>query len=290
MPVPVISIGNLEAGGTGKTPLTIETGKLFKDLMKKLCIVGYAKTRKGIDEPVLIAESLPENLVICGKHRKIALLEAINASVDLIIVDDGFQYFDIKNKIDIVILDPETPACFLIPAGRMRFPLSFLRYADAIFINKTAVDNFRYEKMLKRIKKFGKPVFALHYKPISLVSVKGENSPCEMVSKKMVLVLCGIAKPSRFINMVKSLQPASIYCAIYPDHFEYCDQDIQEIEEIFTRNKLDMVITTEKDMVKLKDFQIRFPLYALSIKAEIENYEFFRKWLFDRLSRVSKKY
>lgn len=286
---PVISIGNLEAGGTGKTPLTIEIGKILKNLVPSLCIVSYARDRKNPDEPILLATKLHGTTVIHGRSRRTALFEAFNKKHSLIIVDDGFQYFDIKNKIDILLIDPDTQPDFLIPAGRMRFPLSFLKYADAIVINSGCFKDTGCRKMLKIIKKYSKPVFMAKHEPLYIVNIKGEKFPLKTVTEKKLLLVCGIAKPERFIRMVQNLKPASVFSAIYPDHFEYTESDIREIEEIFHSEAFDMVMTTEKDMVKLKNLYLNLPIYALSIRMEIEQYEIFAKWLTKKFYSISGK-
>ncbi len=89
--------------------------------------------------------------------------------------------------------------------------------------------------------------------------------------------------------MVQNLQPVHIYSAVYPDHFDYTRRDILEIEEIFYNKKLDMVVTTEKDMVKLKNFNLHFPVYALSIKMKIEPYDIFRRRLLENFSTITGK-
>ncbi|MCM8816043.1 MAG: tetraacyldisaccharide 4'-kinase [Candidatus Omnitrophica bacterium] len=283
---PVISVGNLEVGGTGKTPLTIEIGKIFKEVLQKVCIVSYAKSEESLDEPILISKELPGMKVFYGRSRRNALLEAFNSNCDLIILDDGFQYFDIKNKIDIVVIDPLVPTVFLIPAGRMRFPLSFLKYADAIVINKSMVSDYIYKKMLQKFEKYGKPIFEARYEPNCFVDVKGKKYTLNFIYGKKVLLICGIAKPDRFINTVYTLQPACILSAAYPDHFDYSKKDILEIGKIFYREKCDMVVTTKKDLVKLEKFDVDFPLYAIDIIIKIEPYKIFVEWLMNKFYSI----
>jgi len=289
--IPVISIGNLELGGTGKTPLTIETGKILQELSIKTVILSYAKNKKSIDEPIQIASALSGVRVISGKHKRSLLSEIARNNNDLIvIIDDGFQYFDIKKKIDLVLINPETPVKFLIPAGRMRFPFSFLRYADAVFVNETVPRTTnKYKKTINRIKEFRKPVFSINYVSTHLVNIKGEKYPLSTVTNKRILGICGIARPKGFINMIQKLNPESVYMAIYPDHFEYDEVDVLELQDIFTRLKFDIAITTEKDLAKLRRLKIKFPVQALSVKIDIDNSEFFRNWLIEKTQMILDK-
>lgn len=279
-------MGNLEAGGTGKTPVTIEIGKIFKNNVSKILIVSYAKNKLSTDEPLLISNSLKGINVIYGKNRrKLFWEEAINSNPELIIIDDGFQYFDIYNKIDIVLIDPETSLNILIPAGRMRYPFTFIKYADAILINKN-ISKKKYDKILKKIEGLGRPIFNLVYIPSHLIDQKGEKFPFSLISNKKVLCISGIAKPERFIKTLQTFNPDSIHIARYPDHFSYNEKDIKELEIIFSRLNLEIAITTEKDLVKIKNFKTDLPLYALSVNIKIEPYEKFKNWLFERFYSI----
>lgn len=281
--IPVISIGNLEAGGTGKTPLTVEIGKILKKFFSKIYVVCYERNQKTKDEGLVIANKLSEIRVVSGKNRKKLFWQLIKDKPELVIIDDGFQYFEINNKIDIVILDPETKTDFLIPAGRMRFPISFLKYADIIIVKKGLNKKKHYKKFLEKLDRFGKPIFTAKYIPLYLADVSGAKVPLSVIENKRILALCGIAKPSSFITMLKDFHPLEIYAAVYPDHFSYTQIDVQEIEKIFKTLNLDLLITTTKDFVKLKKFELKVPVVSLEIKFEIEQQEKFKKLMLDKL-------
>ncbi|MCM8789358.1 MAG: tetraacyldisaccharide 4'-kinase, partial [Candidatus Omnitrophica bacterium] len=219
--------------------------------------------KTNADEPILISSALKEADVIFGKNRRTLLFSVIKKNPDLIIIDDGFQYFDIQNKIDIILINPETPVNFLIPAGRMRFPFCFFKYADAIVINQTYQKKARHEKIIKKLENSGKPVFTVRYTPSYFINLKNEKVSLSTVQNRKILAVCGIGRPEGFVNTVLKLLPECVYAAFYPDHFAYNKKDILELQEIFLRLNLDMVVTTEKDIVKLKKFKIDFPVYGL---------------------------
>ncbi|MCM8828691.1 MAG: tetraacyldisaccharide 4'-kinase, partial [Candidatus Omnitrophica bacterium] len=173
--VPVISVGNIELGGTGKTPLTIKIGKFVETFLPHIFVVSYAKNTTSADEPILISRELKKAEVIYGKNRRALFSSVIKKNPDLIIIDDGFQYFDIQNKLDIILINPETPVNFIIPAGRMRFPFNFIKYADAIVINESCQKKASNEKIIKGLKESGKPVFTAKYAPSHFVDLKNEK-------------------------------------------------------------------------------------------------------------------
>ncbi|MGC9066580.1 MAG: tetraacyldisaccharide 4'-kinase [Candidatus Ratteibacteria bacterium] len=284
----VVSIGNLETGGTGKTPTTIKVVKILKNFVSKTFIISYAKNRKSADESVVISGVLPEVEVLSGKNRHQILYEVLGKNPELVIVDDGFQYFEISNKINIVLVDPETSANLLIPSGRMRFPISFLKYADAIIV-KNRNNNRNYPGFLNQIKKLNKPIYTLKYSPLHLINVQEEKLPLSFVENKKVLAFCGIAKPLDFIGTVEKLGPQAIYATWYPDHFQYCEKDTKELQEIFFRMNLDIAITTEKDLVKIKNLKVTIPLYGLVIETQIEPDQCFRKWLMEKFSNTKEE-
>jgi len=285
----VVSIGNLEAGGTGKTPTTIKVANILKNFVSNVCIINYEKNRKSADESIVISEALPEVQVLSGKNRKKIFYEVLGKSPELVIIDDGFQYFEIPNKINIVLVDPETPINLLIPSGRMRFPITFLKYADAIIVKKRH-NNGDCSRFVNQIEKFHKPIFTLEYSPLYLKNIRGEKIPLSSAKNKKVLAFCGIAKPSDFIGMVKKLGPQKIYMAWYPDHFQYSEKDMKELQSIFCHMNLDVTITTEKDLVKLKNLKVTIPLYGLAIETNIEPDQYFKQWLLEKFSDMQKKY
>ncbi|HOK79251.1 MAG TPA: tetraacyldisaccharide 4'-kinase [bacterium] len=284
----VVSVGNLEVGGTGKTPVTIKVAKILKNSASKICIISYAKNRKSVDESIVISNVLPELEVLSGKNRKQIFYETLGKNPELVIIDDGFQYFEISNKINIVLVDPKTPVNFLIPSGRMRFSISFLKYADAIIVKKRNT-NRNYSRFTNQIKKFNKPIYFLEYSPLYLENVQGEKISLSIVKNKKVLAFCGIAKPLDFIDKVEQLGPQEIYATWYPDHFQYCEKDAEELQEIFFRMNLDIAITTEKDLVKLKNLKIIIPLYGLVIETKIEPDQSFKRWLFEKFFNTKEE-
>lgn len=278
-----MSAGNIEAGGTGKTPLTIEIAKIIKEIKSKISIVCYAADRKNPDESLVILKSVGEALVYHGKNRRKLVDYAAKSNPEVIIIDDGFQYFDIKNKVDVVLLDPEIPLNLLIPAGRMRFPASFLKYADAIVIRETKKNKKSYKKFVKRIEKYHKPIFFARYQMLHLVDLSGSEVSLSILRNKRAIAFCGIAKPTGFIEMIFQTGVREIYAVWYPDHFIYSQSDVDELEKLFYRLKPEVVITTEKDMVKLKKFQIGITVYGLVVRLAVEPYEEFKTYLVSKI-------
>ncbi len=282
--VPIVSIGNIEIGGTGKTPLTIEVAKIIGNFKSKMAIICYAANNKYPDESLVIARAIKKAVIYCGKKRRDLVDKAIKNESDLIIIDDGFQYFDIKNKVDIILLDPSVPLNILIPAGRMRFPARFLKYADAIVVRKAKDARRIFKKFLKKIEAYHKPIFFAEYQMQYLCDLQGNHIPVSILNNKKVIAACGIAKPDGFIEMIGKSGACEIYAVKYPDHFIYSDLDICELEKLFHSVNADMLITTEKDIVKLTKFPIDIPIYSIVAGFEIEPFEEFKDWLINKIS------
>jgi len=281
--IPIISIGNIEAGGTGKTPLTIEIAKIIKDVKTRISIICYTANRKYPDESILISRTIKQTTIYQGKNRRKLIDIAIENNPDIIIIDDGFQYFDIANKIDIILLDPETPLNLLIPSGRMRFPSWFLKYADAIVIKQTKKNMRFYKDFLKKIEAYHKPIFFAQYHIKEVIDLQNNKIPVAMLKNKNVIAFCGIAKPKSFIETISETGVYKIYAIWYPDHFVYHQSDINEIENLFKNTKADLILTTEKDMVKIREFNIDFPVYSLNIEMDVEPYDKFKSWIMNEI-------
>ena len=191
LPCPIISIGNITLGGTGKTPMTIYVVHALKQLGYKVAVIsrgykGSAEKIGGIvsdgkvllmtpdisgDEPYMMAKRLKDVPVIVGKNRFMAGRMAISKfDPDVIVLDDGFQHLKLQRDLDIVLLDYHKPFGnrHLLPRGVMREPVSALLYADAIILTKTdTVNNNETSSLLRKLRSFErkKPVYRSFHHP-----------------------------------------------------------------------------------------------------------------------------
>lgn len=263
----IISVGNIISGGTGKTTLIKYILEKIKD--KKVCLVskGYGKEK---DEIILIKRNFPDILIFEDKSLK--GMKKLEDRYDVILIDDGYHCLWIKKDIDILLIDSFNPFDnnLLIPSGLLREPKSSIKRCDMIILTHThMIDDKRKKELVDYLKNFKKPVFLMNFKLKSIENEK-ESLPYEILKEKKILAFSGIGNPFNFFFLLLKGSPQKIYCIPLPDHYSYKKEDISEIENFALENSVDMIITTEKDFVKIKNFCMRIPLYFLKIEIEIE--------------------
>jgi len=297
LPCPVISVGNITVGGTGKTPVAIFIAGLLSAKGKRAAILsrGYDRQTKGIavvsdgvnvlldpaqagDEPHLIAARLKDVPVIVGRDRcKAGLFAVEKFAPDVIILDDGFQHIALHRDVNILLVDSQDGFGngHLLPRGVLREPVSGAARADIVMIKGKGVTQPHMSVELDK----KTPVFNFAYKPQCLVDLKnGAKTPLELIRGKDVVAVSGIAAPESFTATLKELNTRITKTLIYPDHHDYTEKDLQDIASACGPNGL--IVTTEKDGVKLKRFASKGkPLYALSISVSMDDTAGFEKAL-----------
>lgn len=272
---PVISIGNISAGGTGKTPFSIMLAKKIIDLGYKPCIIGRGYKRKnkslnvisdgkyilaGIDaagdEMYMIAKKLPVPVVVDESKSKAAKIAEKELEIDSIIVDDGFQHRKLSRDVDIVLLDDETlKEPFLLPKGRLREPLASLKRADVIAftedVDNDVIEKYARNKIWIKTQIEAGSVFELFSGDI----LKGE--PLIRKMDKCIAV-SGLANPKRFDDTLKRAGWNAADHITFADHHHYSMPDLEKISAVCRKKGIKNLITTEKDAVKLTGFREYF--------------------------------
>lgn len=259
---PVISVGNLTFGGTGKTPFVIMLSRLLRDSMKKsvaVLIRGY-----GEDETALLKESLPDELVLVGRDRAATANEAVRARKDVtIILDDGFQHRALSRDIDIVLIDTRNPFGNnrLCPRGILREPVRNITRASICVLTKTdrpLSDVARIENTVRSYKNDILIVRSAHL-PVCFIDERSSmRVGLDFIEKKRVFIVSGIGDPGYFQEMVQGLGGVVAGHLRYPDHHGYPDRDLDEIRTGFDAANADCIVTTEKDMTKLRRLAPKF--------------------------------
>ena len=301
--VPVISIGNLTMGGTGKTPMVIFLAELFRKKNFKPAIIsrGYKGTAdKSVnivsdyqniyldaaaagDEPFMMATKLSGIPVLTGKKRHNPCTYAIKElGCDVLLLDDGFQHLHVQRDLDLVLFNSSslTDNLKVFPGGELREPLSALNRASAlIFTNYQDKYSEQINSFITNLKEHGieKPVFKASLGDINLFEVT-EGWKFSQVSRcdYSVLAFSGIANPNRFKEFLLHHKVVVEAFTQFADHHKYTQQAIDKLIEFATKNKISALITTEKDIVKLKEFQFTLPLFIASpiLSFEKEGVEF----------------
>ena len=302
LPCSVISIGNITLGGTGKTPTVISIARFLTRSQKQPMVIsrGYGRikesevlavsdgqsmlvnARMGGDEPVLIASRLPGVPVIVGSDRYQAALHGLRKyNTNIVILDDGFQHRSLWRNADIVLVDATDPFGNgkLFPAGILREPITALKRAQAIMITRIdqAVNGEELKTIIRRIT--SAPIFTSYHQPIDLVECStGHVKSLAVLRGTRTFVFSGIARPSSFTAILSSLGVNVAIKNAYPDHYEYQKADLASIYEKATDARVNMIITTEKDMMRLKDLKPA-GIWALRIDLAIHEYEEWEQFL-----------
>jgi tetraacyldisaccharide 4'-kinase len=275
LPAPVVSIGNLSVGGTGKTPLTIWICRSFLEIGLRPVVLtrGYGRCvgTPGLvpssdntaelaglfgDEPVMISEYLPSARVWVGRDRAASGNAALaRAKVDVFVLDDGFQHLALERDLDIVLLDCRSPFGngHVLPAGPLREPISNLGRADAFVITHAAkdLDAAPLKDKLQRLFP-GIPVFACRHmmKGISLMK-GGPAFPIDMLSGRRAVVFAGIAGPEGFFGQLRQTGIRICGSLSFPDHHRYTAGDFSKIFRCASDHGAELIITTAKDAVRI---------------------------------------
>ncbi len=272
----VISVGNITAGGTGKTPLVIWLCNYLHQQNISCAIItrGYKSATKSpqlhvggqqpqatSDEPAVIAKSSPDAAVIINPDRIAGAKEAIEKfNAKVLILDDGFQHRRLSRNLDIVTIDAVEPFGFerLIPAGLLREQVRSLKRADAIVITHSdLISNSALEVIEQRMLNVNPQLViakAIH-QPTKIVFSDGKSAEPENLKGKKVFAFCGIGSPDSFLRTLKACGAAITGSEIYDDHYHYAEDDVASLREKAKQLKADVIITTGKDWTKIKDFQ-----------------------------------
>jgi tetraacyldisaccharide 4'-kinase len=277
--VPIVSVGNLTFGGTGKTPLTLWLSELFNSHDKKVMILmrgykGHLEHSSGIlrtgsqlgfnpqeygDEALLMVRKLKDACIVVGKKRSENLEFYFKQEwPDLVILDDGHQHLKLDRGCNIVLFDCMLPLnrYRVAPEGYMREGFSALKDADIVILGRVdQVDKEKVDELKGLIRPYVLPktIFAeIRYSPVGLSnSIYDRKFDLTALEGKKVICVAGIASPNSFFNLVESLGADVIEAIDFPDHHFYKTEEIRPIlERANTEDAL--IITTEKDIVKMR--------------------------------------
>ena len=257
--VPVISVGNITTGGTGKTPLVIWLcGVLEKRSLKCAVLTrGYKASGAGFaDEPVVLARSCPGANVVVNSDRARGAQKAIaDFDADVLVMDDGFQHRRLRRDLDIVAVDATCPFGYgrVLPAGMLREPVRALRRADAVVITRydqaTAEQVEQLQKQIGQIAPAVTVAKAVHKHPYARAN-KGRIIGISELKDKSIFAFCGIGNPDAFMKRLREYELSVVGSKVYSDHHDYKDEDVSDIYEQARLLGANLILSTEKDWVK----------------------------------------
>ncbi|HEY1271115.1 MAG TPA: tetraacyldisaccharide 4'-kinase [Terriglobales bacterium] len=262
---PTVSVGNLSVGGSGKTPFVMLLGELLTARSIKFDVLsrGYGRQTTGVrlvdsagsphdfgDEPLLIARKLGVPVILGEDRYRAGLFAEEKFGPQLHLLDDGFQHRSLARHFDIVLVTPEDSRDRLLPAGRLREPLSSLSRADAVVLTSGATEQAfpGTKKLVWRVRR----------------GIVPKNVPSRAVA------FCGIARPQSFFLQLRSagIEPAAE--AVYRDHYAYVEKDVRELLGLKQQSEADGFVTTEKDAINLGGFLSSLdPIAVVPVKMDL---------------------
>lgn len=294
--IPVVSVGNLSVGGTGKTPFVEYLAGMLRDSGKRVAVLsrGYRRAGSGYlvvsngsqrcaesiasgDEPAQMARNL-EGVIIAVDEDRVRGAEKLFRGFhpDIILLDDGFQHRRLARSLDLVVV----PAAELLrknrllPAGTGREPLNSLQRADLIVISECAGEE-EYRQAVKRIAQFGKPVIGIRKVMKGIVSAVSDKLVHAGEVKGAYAAFSGIGNPGGFERSLKQYLGDPLALEVFADHYWYSDSDLRRLERVAEIAGAKYLVTTQKDAVRLEgvkgltELDTRIPIVALTVSVEV---------------------
>lgn len=257
--IPVISIGNITTGGTGKTPLVSWVCNYLhnKGIRSSILTRGY-KTQSGkiTDEPALLAKSCPGTNVVVNPNRIAGAKMALRThKPDALVLDDGFQHRKLRRNLDIITIDATCPFGYgcVLPAGLLREPMTGLSRASAIIITRTdQVDSAATQKLHEQIKHYAPniPIFKTAHKLSYAVSFPNQEISLESLKREKIFAFCGIGNPEAFFDSLNQQKMTLCGKKTFDDHHEYTTTDMELIYDNAKALGATAILCTQKDWVK----------------------------------------
>jgi lipopolysaccharide heptosyltransferase II/tetraacyldisaccharide 4'-kinase len=303
LPAPVVSVGNLTVGGTGKTPVTAFLARYFQGQQLRVAILsrGYGGRRTEVtcladgerlyyqppkvgDEAFELAQSLPGIIVYTGPCRYAAGMAAWREHrPDIFLLDDGFQHFQLHRDLDIVLLDADRPFgnYRLLPAGPLREPLTTLREADVLIL--TRYDDRKHRDHLGCLQSLfpQQDIFTASIEPTSVKRFpSGEELPLTALSGLAALAFAGLARPRVFQDTLAKLGADMRGFKAFPDHHPFTPDDLLDLLQEARNTGAQALVTTSKDWARLgQKWEEDLPLYVLTVAARVEPEESWQTYL-----------
>jgi len=299
--VPVISVGNLAVGGTGKTPITKLVTRFLRDqCAKRVAIVmrGYKRHTKGLlivsdgtttfadtvasgDEAQLYAQELADVIVVCDEERVRGARMAIELGAEVIVLDDGYQHLAIHRDLNILLLSAREPQGTLLPLGKFRESVRAAQDADVILITGSDEDDFaRCELIVSHFPLKSSALIAqAHLRAVSLIMLNEKEASLQELSGKRILAVSSIAGPDRFHRLLRSLG-ADVVPYVLADHSPFDEKIAQHIFHTAASMNCTAIVQTSKDAVKSIPFFRggTLPVLTLNIDYEVrDNMKFFER-------------
>ena len=275
---PTLSVGNLTAGGTGKTPMVIALARLLQAMGHRPAVLlrGYEpkgyESKRGSDEAAELRGSLGGGVPVMPDADRLAGARRVleqHPETSVFLLDDGFQHRRARRDLNLVLVDTLRPFGFdhLLPRGLLREPVSALRRADAVILTRTdRAEAAQREAVSATIRRLtGRPPLAESIHDWSALRLAFKPYPLERIAQQAVLGVAGIGNPQDFADRLKQVAGRCVGVLTYDDHYRYSRDELAGIFSVALERGAQAVVTTEKDYVKWRTFasgvKARLPVY-----------------------------
>lgn len=297
---PVLCIGNITTGGTGKTPTVQTIARLLLQHGLKVSILlrGYGGTneygcavvsdgstilltqQEAGDEAYLLAKTLPGASVIVGKDRiKTGNLAIERFQPDLILMDDGFQHWRVHRDLDIVLLNAMEPFSngYTVPAGLLREPKEHIARAGVVLLtNALRISDEEMTVLNNDLQRLasGVPIFTANLQPNHLIHLETmETLPIAWLNGRKIGAFSGLGNPASFEATLQEAGAITVASFRFRDHRSLTLEELSKIVQECQAHPIEAIVTTEKDAVKLPPLQTALPIFALQVEMRIDNVE-----------------
>jgi tetraacyldisaccharide 4'-kinase len=258
--VPVVSVGNLTLGGTGKTPCVEYVASYYRERNLRVVILsrGYGSERGRNDEALVLEQNLPDVPHLQGVDRAALAATAVEElKSEVLVLDDGFQHRRLARDLDLVLIDATNPwgHGHLFPRGLLREPMGSLRRADAIVLTRCdQVETNERGRIREEVARraAGRPIVETTHRPRDLIGSEQRTAALDRLKDRPIVAFCGIGNPPAFRRTLSDSGAQIADFRAYPDHYPYSRNDVEDLHDWARRQATDcMVLTTQKDLVKL---------------------------------------
>jgi tetraacyldisaccharide 4'-kinase len=279
--VPVVSVGNLTLGGTGKTPCVEYVARFYRQQKLRVAILsrGYGNRGGRNDEALVLEQNLPDVPHLQGVDRLTLARAAVEEwKSEVLVLDDGLQHRRLARDLDVVLLDATNPwgYGYLFPRGLLREPPASLRRAGAIVLTRwDQADREQRQQLRRMVSRLAPhaPIGETTHQPHELMNSEQGCAPLEEFVGRPVAAFCGIGNPEAFRRTLADLGANVSAFRVFPDHHAYGRVDVEKLEAWAEQQARECyIVTTQKDLVKLRQAQLGGrPLWALRIGLQFEN-------------------
>jgi len=278
-PVPVISVGNVTTGGTGKTPFVAFLANWFHDKGIRIVLLsrGYRSLPDSENDEKRLLDRLCPGIVHLQNPDRFAAAQSacLEHGAELLILDDGFQHRHLARDLDIVLIDAANPFGYghLLPRGLLREPLSALRRADLIVLTRadqcSPSENRDVAATLNSVRATTNRLEAA-FQPQCLVNAAGKQAALSSLDGKPIAGFCGIGNPDAFRQTLTDMGTAVVSFTPFPDHYHYQAGDLERLGRQVAQADVAAILTTQKDLVKIGQTHLNGkPLWAVEIGTAI---------------------